>query len=212
MTIGIIGAGHIGGTVAQLLVDDGHTVVLSNSRGPETLREQIQTLGPNATAKTSTEAAEMGDIVMEAIPFGRVTGLPSEALAGRILVTASNYYPDRDGRIEAVDDGRLTQSEWTAEQVGGARVVKAFNTIYWQHLRDQGNASLPLDDRRVIPLAGDDRDAKARISELIESIGFAPLDMGSLREGGRRMEPGAPIYNKEWTLAEARTHLAIPPA
>lgn len=211
MTIGIIGAGHIGGTVAQQLVDAGHTVVLSNSRGPETLREQIQSLGSNATARTSTEAAEMGDIVMEAIPFGRVTGLPAEALAGKILVTASNYYPDRDGRIDAVDDG-LTQSEWTATQVGDARVVKAFNTIYWQHLRDQGNPSLPLDDRRVIPLAGDDRDAKARVSEMIESIGFAPLDMGSLREGGRRMEPGAPIYNKEWTLAQARRHLAMPPA
>lgn len=211
MTIGIIGAGHIGGTVAQQLVDAGHTVVLSNSRGPETLHEHIQALGPNATARTSTEAAEMGDIVMEAIPFGRVTGLPTDALAGKILVTASNYYPDRDGRIEAVDDG-LTQSEWTAKQVGDARVVKAFNTIYWQHLRDQGNPSLPLDDRRVIPLAGDDRDAKARVSGLIESIGFAPLDMGSLREGGRRMEPGAPIYNKEWTLAQARTHLAMPPA
>jgi hypothetical protein len=211
MTIGIIGAGHIGGTVAQQLVDAGHTVVLSNSRGPETLREQIQSLGSNATAKTSKKAAEMGDIVMEAIPFGRVTGLPAEALAGKILVTASNYYPDRDGRIDAVDDG-LTQSEWTAEQVGDARVVKAFNTIYWQHLRDQGNPSLPLDDRRVIPLAGDDRDAKARVSEMIESIGFAPLDMGSLREGGRRMEPGAPIYNKEWTLAQARRHLAMPPA
>ena len=211
MTIGIIGAGHIGGTVAQQLVDAGHTVVLSNSRGPETLHEHIQALGPNATARTSTEAAEMGDIVMEAIPFGRVTGLPSEALAGKILVTASNYYPDRDGRIEAVDDG-LTQSEWTAKQVGDARVVKAFNTIYWQHLRDQGNPSLPLDDRRVIPLAGDDRDAKARVSEMIESIGFAPLDMGSLREGGRRMEPGAPIYNTEWTLAQARMHLAMPPA
>jgi len=211
MTIGIIGAGHIGGTVAQQLVDAGHTVVLSNSRGPETLHEHIRALGPNATARTSTEAAEMGDIVMEAIPFGRVTGLPTDALAGKILVTASNYYPDRDGRIEAVDDG-LTQSEWTAQQVGDARVVKAFNTIYWQHLRDQGNPSLPLDDRRVIPLAGDDRDAKARVSGLIESIGFAPLDMGSLREGGRRMEPGAPIYNKEWTLAQARTHLAMPPA
>jgi hypothetical protein len=211
MTIGIIGAGHIGGTVAQQLVDAGYTVVLSNSRGPETLREQIQSLGSNATARTSTEAAEMGDIVMEAIPFGRVTGLPAEALVGKILVTASNYYPDRDGRIEAVDDG-LTQSEWTATQVGDARVVKAFNTIYWQHLRDQGNPSLPLDDRRVIPLAGDDRDAKARVSEMIESIGFAPLDMGSLREGGRRMEPGAPIYNKEWTLAQARRHLAMPPA
>jgi len=211
MTIGIIGAGHIGGTVAQQLVDAGHTVVLSNSRGPETLHEHIRALGPNATARTSTEAAEMGDIVMEAIPFGRVTSLPTDALAGKILVTASNYYPDRDGRIEAVDDG-LTQSEWTAQQVGDARVVKAFNTIYWQHLRDQGNPSLPLDDRRVIPLAGDDRDAKARVSGLIESIGFAPLDMGSLREGGRRMEPGAPIYNKEWTLAQARTHLAMPPA
>lgn len=212
MTIGIIGAGHIGGTAAQLFVNAGHTVVLSNSRGPETLQEKVEALGPNAMAKTAKQAAADGDIVMEAIPFGYVDQLPAKALDGKILVTASNYYPDRDGRIDAVEDDGLTQSEWTAKHVAGARIVKAFNTIYWAHLRDRGDASLSLEDRRVIPVAGDDEEAKAIVCDLIEMIGFAPLDMGALRDGGQRMQPGEPIYNKEWTLADARERLKMPPA
>jgi len=90
--------------------------------------------------------------------------------------------------------------------------VKAFNTIYWEHLRDQGNTSLSLEDRRVIPVAGDDEKAKAIVCDLIEAIGFAPLDMGALRDGGQRMQPGEPIYNKAWTLADARERLQMPPA
>jgi len=212
MKIGIIGAGHIGGTAAQLFVGAGHTVILSNSRSPETLQEKVETLGPNAMAKSAKQAAAEGDIVMEAIPFGYVDQLPAAELDGKILVTASNYYPDRDGRIDAVEDDGRTQSEWTAQHVVGARVVKAFNTIYWEHLRDQGDASLLLEDRRVIPVASDDEEAKAIVCDLIEAIGFAPLDMGALREGGQRMQPGEPIYNKAWTLADARERLRMPPA
>jgi hypothetical protein len=210
MEIGIIGAGHIGGTAAQLFVEAGHHVALSNSRGPETLADTVAELGSRARALTVEEAASWGDIAFEAIPFGHYRELPAEALEGEILISASNYYSGRDGRIEELEgDGANTQTELVAEHVEGARVVKAFNTIYWEHLRDQGDKTKPLDERRVIPLAGDDPEAKALVARLIEELGFAPLDMGSLREGGRQMQPGEPIYNKDWTLRRARTELGL---
>lgn len=204
MNIGIIGAGHIGGTAAALFAYVGHAVALSNSRGPESLQEQVEALGPRVQALTVREAARFGEVVMEAIPFGHYADLPAEELDGRILISASNYYPQRDGEI---DLGDLTQTELVARHLAGARVVKAFNTIYWEHLRDQGDTEKPLNERRVIPLAGDDAEAKQVVAGLIEAIGFAPLDMGSLHEGGRRMEPGQPLHNRDLTLTEAQAQL-----
>jgi hypothetical protein len=141
---------------------------------------------------------------MEAIPYGHIASLPAEALTGRILISASNYYPQRDGEIDL--EG-MTQTERVAAQLPNTRVVKAFNTIYWEHLRDQGDLSLSLEERRVIPLAGDDAEAKSVVAGLIEDIGFAPLDLGSLRAGGRHMEPGEPIYNQTLTRSEAQALL-----
>ncbi|MCU0494414.1 MAG: hypothetical protein MUD01_22730, partial [Chloroflexaceae bacterium] len=144
-----------------------------------------------------------GEVVIEAIPFGRYRDLPAAQLAGKIVVTASNYYPQRDG---VIDLDRLAQSELVAQHLPGARVVKAFNTIWYQHLQTQGDRGKPLDERRVIFLAGDDAEAKAVIAGLIEEIGFGPLDIGSLHESARQ-EPGSPIYNKDMTVAEARAVL-----
>ena len=205
MNIGLIGAGNIGKTAARNFLDAGHAVALSNSRGPETLRDLVDDLGDGAHAMTAEDAAAFGDVVMEAIPYGHVASLPADALAGKILISASNYFPQRDGEIDL--DGQ-TQTERVAAMLPGTQVVKAFNTIYFEHLRDQGDPSLPVDERRVIPLAGDDADAKAVVGDLIEDIGFAPLDLGSLREGGRHMEPGQPIYNQTLTRAEAKALLA----
>lgn len=208
MTIGIIGAGHIGGTVAQLVVDAGHQVVLSNSRGPHSLADPVASLGPNARAATVADAAAAGEVVLEAIPFGAYESLPAAALKGKILISASNYYPERDGRIDALDGpDALTHTELVARHVPGARVVKAFNTIYWKHLREQGDSARPEAERRVIPLAGDEEEAKAVVAALLRDLGFGPLDLGGLREGGRQMQPGQPIYNRNWTLREAREHL-----
>ena len=204
MNIGIIGAGSIGGTAAALFADVGHAVALSNSRGPESLQDEVEALGPRVQALTAREAARFGEVILEAIPFGRYADLPAEELDGKTLISASNYYPQRDG---AIDFGGLTQTELVARHLGGARVVKAFNTIYWEHLRDQGDTEKPLNERRVIPLAGDDAEAKETVAALIEAIGFAPLDLGGLSEGGRRMEPGRPIYNRDLTRAEAQALL-----
>lgn len=204
MNIGLIGAGNIGATAARNFLAAGHTVALSNSRGPDTLRDLVDDLGEGAQAVTVETAAAAGDVVMEAIPYGHVESLPADALADTILISASNYYPQRDGDIEF--DGQ-TQTERLAAMLPDTRVVKAFNTIYFEHLRDQGDPSAPMDERRVIPLAGDDPEAKAVVAGLIEEIGFAPLDLGSLRDS-HRMEPGQPIYNKTLTRPEAQALVA----
>lgn len=204
MRIGMIGAGNIGATAAELFLEAGHEVALSNSRGPETLEDLVDELGPGARARTVEGAARFGDLAMEAIPFGEYRDLPAEALAGRVVISASNYYPGRDGEIEL--DG-LTETELVARHLSGSRVVKAFNTIFWKNLRDQGDPSKPMADRRAIPLAGDDPDARDLVAGLIEEIGFAPLDLGGLREGGRRMQPGSAIYTEDLTVEEARAVL-----
>jgi predicted dinucleotide-binding enzyme len=203
MNIGLIGAGNIGATAARLFLKAGHAVAISNSRGPDSLRVLVDDLGSDSQAMTVEEVADFGDVVMEAIPYGYVDTLPADALADKVLISASNYFPQRDGEIDF--EGR-TQTERVAALFPNTRVVKAFNTIYWEHLRDQGDASRPLDDRRVIPLAGDDTDAKSLVAGLIEESGFAPLDLGPLR-AGRHMEPGEPVYNKSLTRAEAQALL-----
>lgn len=201
MKIGVIGSGNIGGTAARLFHAAGHEVALSNSRGPESLEDEVAEIGPGARAETVEGAARFGDVVLEAIPFHAYASLPAEAVAGKIVISASNYYSNRDGEMDF--DG-LTETELVARHLDRSRVVKAFNTIYWVHLRDRGDAEAPMEERRVVPLAGDDEEAKGVVSRLIEEIGFAPLDMGGLREGGRRMQPGRPIYNEELTRPEAR--------
>ena len=207
MRIGIIGSGSIGGTAARLFARAGHEVAISNSRGPETLREAVEEIGPNARAATVEEAARSGEVVMEAIPFGRYRELPAEALSGKILISASNYYPGRDGEIE--HEG-LASSELIARHLPDTRVVKAFNTIYYERLRDNGRPDAPLEEREAIFLAGDDEEAKGVVSRLIEEIGFAPVDTGSLHESALRQQPGSPIYNVATTPARAREMLANP--
>lgn len=204
MNVGVIGSGNIGGTAAKLFAAAGHKVAVSNSRGPETLRDLVQEIGPNAHAATVEEAAAFGDVVMEAIPFGLYERLPAGKLAGKVFVTASNYYPGRDGEV---DHGGLTSSELVQKHLSGARVVKAFNTIYYERLRDNGRSDLPVEERETIFVAGDDEEAKRVVSGLIEDIGFAPLDTGTLAES-RRQEPGSPIYNVPMRPESAREMLA----
>lgn len=203
MNIGIIGAGHIGATAARLFVEAGHRVAIGNSRGPETLRLLAADLGGNATAVTAEEAAHFGDVVLLAVPLKAYTTLPRVALRGKIAIDAMNYYPDRDGHYKALDRGEMTSSEMVAEHLEGARLVKAFNTIWSEHLGAQGRKDAPPDARRVIPISGDDSAAKEIVARLIEEIGFAPYDIGPLRHSARQ-QPDAAIYNRDVTLAEAR--------
>ena len=204
MNIGVIGSGNIGSTAARLFAAAGHRVAISNSRGPETLAGLVEEIGPGVRAATVDEAAEFGEVVMEAIPFGRYESLPADKLSGKVFITASNYYPARDGEVE---HGGLASSELIQNHLPGARVVKAFNTIYFGRLRDNGRPDAPVEEREAVFLSGDDEEAKGVVSGLIEEIGFAPVDAGTLAES-RRQEPGSPVYNVAMKPAEAREALA----
>jgi predicted dinucleotide-binding enzyme len=203
MNIGIIGAGNIGGTAARLFIDAGHDVAISNSRGPETLGDLAATLGPGARAVTTSEAARFGEVVLVAIPLKDYTALPADDLRGKIIVDAMNYYPDRDGHYPRLDSGETTSSEMLAAQLPGSRVVKAFNTIWFEHLKTKGNKTAPVDQRRAIFISGDDSEAKGVVSKLIEDIGFGLYDLGSLHDS-HKQQPDAALYNRDVTVAEAR--------
>ena len=203
MKIGIVGAGYIGGTAAKLFARAGHEIAIANSRGPETLADLTSEIGRNAKAVTVAEAADFGEIVMVSIPLGRIGELPADAFDGKIVIDTNNYYPDRDGQIAELDADEKNSSELLQEHLKGARIVKAFNTIWFEHLKTQGDKNLPLDQRRVIFVAGDDQSAKKTVASLIEEIGFAAYDTGSLAEGGRSQQPDTAIYNRNLTLSEA---------
>jgi len=203
MKIGIVGAGNIGASAARLFVKAGHEVAIANSRGPETLTELVEELGGSAKAVSVEEATAFGDVVFVSIPFGRYKDLPAAAFAGKIVIDSNNYYPERDGRFAEHDDGRTTSSEMLAQHLNGARVVKGFNTIWFEHLRTQGDTSLPVPERRAIFIAGDDEEAKNVVADLIESIGFAAVDTGGLAYGGASQQPGTAIYNRDITAREA---------
>ncbi|HUL25672.1 MAG TPA: NAD(P)-binding domain-containing protein [Streptosporangiaceae bacterium] len=193
MRIGLIGAGRIGGTLAQLAVGQGHDVVVSNSRGPQTLGGLVSRLGGHASAGTAAQAAAAGDIVVVTIPLRNYQQVPAAGLAGRTVVDTNNYYPGRDGQFPQLDDGSTSSSELLAAHLPGAHVVKAFNTIYFGDLASQGQpAGTP--GRRALPIAGDDAAAKAAVAGLIEQFGFDVVDAGPLAEG-RRFQPGTPAYN-----------------
>src|SRR5919197_1199428 len=164
MRIDIIGAGHIGGTLAARFVEAGHEVVVSNSRGPETLQDLVARLGDRARAATASEAALAAEVVVVSLPFGRFRDLPADALRGKIVIDTNNYYPQRDGHVEELDEDRATSSELLQSYLG-ARVVKAFNAMYWEHLRDFGKpAGVP--DRIGVPFSGKDEEAKRVVAGL----------------------------------------------
>ena len=206
MRIGIIGSGKIGGTLARRFVDAGHEVAVSNSRGPETLAVLVEELGPLAQAMTAQEAARFGELVVVSVPFGRYHELPTEAAAGKVVIDTNNYYPQRDGHFEELDSDRTTSSELLQAHLPGARVVKAFNAILWSRLRDDGR---PYGDpeRLGIPISGDDDEAKQAVAQLIDEIGFDPVDSGTLAEGGRKHQPGASAYTNGLPTSELRARL-----
>ena len=202
-TIGFIGSGNIGGTVARLSVAAGHNVVMSNSRGPETLRELVAELGPLAAAATAGQAAEAGDLVVVAIPVKAIADLPAKPLAGQPVLDTGNYYPQRDGQIEVLDNGALTSSGLLQRHLPGAHVVKVFNNIYYRHLASLARPSGAA-DRSALPIAGDDAAAKAAVTGYLDSIGYDAVDDGSLADSWRQ-EPGTPVYGAPYGPFSSKT-------
>ncbi|GAB3363216.1 NADPH-dependent F420 reductase [Modestobacter lapidis] len=183
-TIGLIGSGNIGSTVARLAVAAGHDVVLSNSRGPDTLTDLVDQLGPRARAATAAEAAAAGDIVVVTVPLKAYRDVPVEPLRGKVVIDTNNYYPDRDGRIAELDDESTTTSELLQAHLPQSRVVKAFNNIYVTHLGSlQRPAGHP--ERSVLAIAGNDEAAKQAVTGFLDSIGYDAHDVGPLSEGWR---------------------------
>src|SRR5215211_5392594 len=166
-TIGLIGAGRIGSQVARLAIASGYNVVLSNSRGPETLSALVAELGPKARAATATDAAKAGDVVVVTVPLKNYRSVPVEPLAGKIVIDTNNYYPQRDGHIPELDDESTTTSELLQAHLPTSKVVKGFNHIYAAELTTHGQPP-GTKNRRALVIAGDDSEAKATVTGLID--------------------------------------------
>jgi len=201
-TLGIIGAGNIGSNVARAAVAAGYTVVIANSRGPETLTDLIAELGPNASAATAEQAAAKADFALVAVPLHKYREVPVDQLAGKVVMDANNYYPQRDGRIAALDANESTTSELLQAHLPTSTVVKAFNNIPATHIPTDG---LPAGDpnRRALPIAGDDADAVAQVAAFLDSIGFDSVNVGTLAESWK-VERDTPAYVTRTTAAELR--------
>ncbi len=184
-TVGFIGSGYIGTTIARLAIAAGHQVVLSNSRGPETLADTAAKLGPRASAATSGEAAAAGDIVVITVPVKAFPNLPAAPLAGKTVIDTCNYGPERDGHIPELDSESLTSSELLLRYIPDAMVVKAFNNIFFKHLQSLARPAGAA-DRSYLPIAEDSAPATAAVTEFIDSIGYSVVDAGPLADSWRQ--------------------------
>jgi predicted dinucleotide-binding enzyme len=205
-TIGLIGAGHIGSQLARLAVQHGYDVIVSNSRGPETLQGLVRELGPGARGGTPEKAAAAADIVVVTIPLKNIGDIPVEPLAGRIVIDTNNYYSERDGHISAFANEEVTTSGLLQRQVPESRVVKAFNHIYAAALTSDGQPA-GTTNRRALAIAGNDAEAKRVVTELIDRFGFDVVDIGPLGDSWR-IQRDTPGYGPRRTADELRQDLA----
>jgi predicted dinucleotide-binding enzyme len=205
-TLGLIGAGHIGSQLARLAIANGYSVVISNSRGPETLSGRAVELGPKARAATPADAAKAGDIVVVTLPLKNYKTVPVEPLAGKVVIDTNNYYPQRDGQIPELDNEATTVSELLQAHLPKSKVVKAFNHLYAASLTTDGQPA-GSNNRRALAIAGDDKDAKETVTRLIDQFGFDTVDMGPLKEGWR-IQRDTPGYGPRRNAEELRKDLA----
>jgi predicted dinucleotide-binding enzyme len=206
-TIGLIGAGHIGSQVARAAVANGYDVVISNSRGPETLAELIAELGPKARAATAAEAAAAADIAVVTVPLKAYKDVPVEPLAGKIVIDTNNYYWERDGHIPELDNGTATVSGLLQAHLPTSRVAKGFNHIMASDITDDAKPA-GADDRRALATAGDDPDAVATVTDLYNQFGFDTVNAGPLSEGWR-FERDQPAYVVRQNLGELKLNLTL---
>lgn len=205
-TVGIIGAGHIGSTLARGLVERGYDVVVANSRGPETLASLVTELGPRARAGTATDAATAADWAIVTVPLKAYRAIPVEPLAGKIVLDTNNYYWERDGHIAELDEKKATTSGLLQEHLRGAKVAKAFNSIRSTEILTAGSpAGTP--NRRALPTASDFDDAIELVTKIYDEFGFDTVVVGPLSESWR-VERDQPAYVVPQTADELRANLA----
>lgn len=205
-TIGLIGAGNIGSQIARKAIENGYDVVISNSRGPETLADLVAELGPHARAVTVAEAAEAADIAVVTIPFGKYVDVPAAPLAGKVVIDTNNYYFERDGEFPAIDDGTATSSGLLQKHLKNSRVVKGFNHIKSTEITTDGTPS-GTDNRRALAASSDFPDATAVLTDLYNTFGFETVDVGPLSESWR-VQRDQPAYVIKQNAAELRANLA----
>ncbi len=199
-TIGFIGAGHIGSQVARKAIESGYDVVISNSRGPETLAELVEELGPKARAATAVEAAGAADVAVVSIPFKAFADVPVEPLAGKIVIDTNNYYFERDGHFADLDDGTATVTGKLQEHLPTSKVAKGFNAIQSAQITADSRPAGAA-DRRALVTASDHPDAAAFVAKLYDEFGFDSVDAGPLSESWR-VDRDRPAYGMVGDVAE----------
>jgi predicted dinucleotide-binding enzyme len=208
-TIGIIGAGHIGSQVARKAVELGYDVVISNSRGPETLTELVAELGPRARAATPAEAAAAGDFAVVTVPLKSIGNIPVEPLAGKIVIDTNNYYWERDGHFPALDNGEATTSGLLQEHLPTSKVAKGFNHIRAKDITTNGTPA-GTENRRALATASDYPEASDLVAKLYDEFGFDTVNVGPLSESWR-VERDRPAYVARQTATQLTENLARAP-
>lgn len=208
-TIGIIGAGHIGSQIARKAVQLGYDVVISNSRGPETLTELVAELGPRARAATAAEAGAAADFAVVTIPLKNYKALPAEALAGKVVIDTINYYFERDGHIPELDAGEATTSGLVQEHLADSHVAKGFNHIPSGDITTSGTPA-GSENRRALATASDHEDAAALVTRIYDEFGFDTVNIGPLAESWR-VERDRPAYVVRQNAEELKANLAKAP-
>jgi 8-hydroxy-5-deazaflavin:NADPH oxidoreductase len=205
-TIGILGSGHVGSNLARAVTAHGYDVVLSNTQGPDSLAGLVKELGPHASAATPAEAAGAGDFAIVAIPLTTISEVPVEPLAGKVVISTINYFPQRYGHVPEIDDGTTTAPGLLQAHLPQSRVVRAFSMINAAEMSADGHP--PGDPRRrALALAGDDPAAKRVVADLYEELGFDAVDIGGLDESWR-VDAGQPAFVTRQNVAELTANVA----
>jgi 8-hydroxy-5-deazaflavin:NADPH oxidoreductase len=205
-TIGIIGSGHVGSNLAKAALAHGYSVVVSNSQGPDSLAGLVADLGPGASAATPEQASRAADFAIVAIPVTTIDQVPIEPLADKVVLATINYFPQRDGHIADIDEGRVSVPGLLQRHLPTSKVVRAFSML---NAADMSGDGYPPGDlkRRAIALAGDDQQAKELVARLYDEFGFDALDLGGLDESWR-VDPGQKAFVTRQNLAELRANVA----